>query len=74
MAIITSIQRNYTQTTKFRKQVEVKATFLKIDDNCVQIQTNSSSRSQTKSRSQTIRLNKEASKDLIDLLKNAFNL
>ena len=72
MALIKSIKRSY-KTKAFRKQqAEVDAEFYEIGNDFVQIQTYSSAKSKTGSRSQTIRLTKEVAKDLADLIYNAF--
>jgi hypothetical protein len=72
MALITSIGRQYNKPN-IRKQVEVRAEFFEIEGKYVQIQTYSSNKSQTKSRSQTIRLTKKAALDLAALINNVFN-
>lgn len=73
MAVIQSIKRNYKEKPSKRKQVEVNADFFEVDGGYVQIQTYSSATSETKSRSQTIRLTRKVALDLVDLINNVFN-
>ena len=72
MAIIKSIHRSY-EGINTKKQVEVDAEFFEVDGGYVQIQTYSSATSETKSRSQTIRLTRKVALDLVDLINNVFN-
>ena len=75
MAIITSIKRNYTKPTQIRPHSNVDAELIEIDEETVQIDTfGTKTRKKKGAQSQTIRISKNAARDLIEMLKNIFKL
>ena len=75
MAKITSIKRNYTKPTKIRPHSDVDAELIEIDEDTVQIDTFGTKKRKKKGvQSQTIRISKNAAKDLIEMFKNIFKL
>lgn len=73
MAMIVSIKQKQVDESKIYDHTETEAEFIKINDNTIQINTyGSKARKNPNKESQTIRINREAALELVNLIKNAF--